>query len=57
MTRSFSVKIGKSSEDNGNRIGAKKSLPAPKKMDSESWIQAGKNNQTLRNETPGKIRY
>jgi len=54
VTRSFSVKIGKSYEANSNRIGAKKSLPAPKKLDSESWIQADK--QSLRNGTSGKIR-
>lgn len=56
VTRSLSVKIGRSSEENGNRIGAKKSLPAPKRIDADSWIQGNHKNQTLKKETPGKTR-
>ena len=56
VTRSLSVKIGRSSEENGNRIGAKKSLPAPKRIEADSWIQGNHNNQTLKKETPGKTR-
>ena len=57
MTRSLSVKIGRSSEENGNRSGAKKSLPAPKRIDADSWIQGSRENQSLRKETPGKTRF
>ena len=57
MTRSLSVKIGRSSEENGNRSGAKKSLPAPKRIDADSWIQGSRENPSLRKETPGKTRF
>ena len=57
MSRSLSVKLGGSTKETDGRIGAKKSLPAPKKMDADSWIQGGNKKQSLNRENPGNMRF
>ena len=58
VTRSLSVKIGGSAKEHVGRNGAKKSLPAPKKLEADSWIQGGKPKPLVqRDGPPGNLKW
>ena len=57
MTRSLSFKITGSTKEHVSRNGAKKSLPGPRKLDADNWLQEKRTKPTNQKETPtGNIR-
>ena len=58
MTRSISFKLGGSTKEHVSRNGAKKSLPGPRKIDADNWLQENKTRPSHQKEVPpGNIRY